>query len=567
MACPRSSQARERIAERLSLLTDYFAPLGQPRLSTRHVSEPDVVLGLIDFGGRAHPLADAVSFGVTLPASLDSAERLLEADQTQLRGIDGPLAAVAVSPDRCRIVTAVGAPTMLYEAASQDVEVWSTHAAPAAYVAHGRATVESDALPEFLAAHFVGGNRTLVRGVSAVDSATDIVIDVDGIRVTSFWPARERWRLLDPANAIEHAETALLAALPRRLERQPDRFLGLTGGVDSRVAAVALQQLGVDFEAFTFGEAHWPDVGEASKVAATLGIRHRHSPIEWNPDENALRSARAEACWHDGAIPIGFGRIRWPSGIGTFVTGGGGETGRAFYYRGQRPRSEASGSGEPRRVLRAALEWGIAGAADSAVARLRRSIDTWISEAEAVGVDGLRVLDVLYAEQRLRRWGRGMMGRVGGPPIPVFSSPEIQRAFVSMSLEDRVGDGFHRHFLGRHAPDLLPEPSPAPKRRSLQTRLIGRVRRVLSGGSRTSEPLLAARWAQYPQFRTWIADEILRSELLADGLGERWRERTRSGFLSGDGAAETLALWAAGPVALAAALKTLPSDRAPGNES
>jgi hypothetical protein len=142
-----------------------------------------------------------------------------------------------------------------------------------------------------------------------------------------------------------------------------------------------------------------------------------------------------------------------------------------------------------------------------------------------------------------------MLPRLAAPMIPAFATPEIAGALAGLPLQERLSDGFHRGFLRRHAPELVPA-EPAPPRRGLRDRLPGRFR------ARPSSPL-GERWTERPAFRDWIADGVLGSPLIADPLGEPWAARTRERFLAGDGNAEAMALAAGGPVALAEALEEL----------
>jgi hypothetical protein len=145
-----------------------------------------------------------------------------------------------------------------------------------------------------------------------------------------------------------------------------------------------------------------------------------------------------------------------------------------------------------------------------------------------------------------------MLPRLDAPMIPAFATPEIGRALASLPLHQRLSDGFHRGFLERHAPELVPAARPEPGR-SFRARLPGRLR------ARTESPL-GERWHEHLEFRKWIADGVLGSPLVTEPLGERWAARTRRRFLAGDGHAEGLALAAGGPVALAEALVELNRD-------
>lgn len=541
------------IRRRLERISAFYSPLGAPRVSQRYVDAAGTLIAVIDFDDRSHDLAKPAVFGAQPPSELESAAALLDAGEATLRGLTAPLAMVAADAERVRIVTACCPPTMLYEASGPEIRAWSSHAVAAAVIARGTAALNAAALAEFLAAQFVGGEQTLIRESTAVDTATSITLGADEVTRRSYWPARERWRLVDSQAAYAHAEGALLATLPRQVAPYARPFCGLTGGLDSRLAAVSLAAAEVEFEALTFGEDGWPDFQAAPGIAAGLGVPHRHCAIEWTGDGAALRAARAETRWHEGAIQVGLGRIPWPSPMSAWVTGSGGETGRAFYYR---ERALADPDPAPDRVaeaLREALLHQIEGATDDARRAVRRAADAWLFEARALGADGWGALDVVYAEQRLRRWLRGMLTHHVGPTLPAFGDPEVQRGLASLPLAERTSDGFHRRFLATHAPELR-----AAERNPTRTRLARRaLARLRRGVGPRAPSLLGAHWSEHPEFHAWLAEEILRSPALIAALGESWCDATRSGFLRGEGAAETRALWAAGPIALGAELRDL----------
>jgi hypothetical protein len=232
-----------------------------------------------------------------------------------------------------------------------------------------------------------------------------------------------------------------------------------------------------------------------------------------------------------------------------WVTGAGGETGRAYYHRHVDGDREDAGPDELLSVMVRALAPRLAGARNDASEVVGERIGEWLAEAEQTGVSGWRALDVLYAQQRLRSWGRWNLPREQAPMVFAFAHPEVQRALISLAVTERRSDGFHRRFLARYAPELGLD---GGRGRRLAGRLAGRaggaLRRLGVRQSRSS--LLAGHWDGRPRFRSWVADELLVSPLLVDSLGRTWVDRVREGFQRGDPELEALALWAAAPAAL-----------------
>lgn len=505
----------------------------------------EVAGGAVTIAALGAPLRRAV-FGEAPPRTLD----LLAAADGDLRGYAAGGAALAAASDRARLVAGAGAPALLYGAATRDPgegAAWSTHAVAAAYVATGAAAVDPAALPEQVTAEFVGDERSLVAGVRALPTASYVELAAGGGRECCYWPPRERWRLLDPADAHDHIERHLLESLSERLEGVERPMIGLTAGYDSRVAALALRELGVPAEGYTWGAPGSEDVTGAAAAAAALDMPHRHLPFDLPGAGEALSRTRASAVWAEGAIHVGIGGIVWPDDMRTFVTGAGGETGRCFYY------ADRAGTEPPAnlaRTLSETLAGHIADVRPDRIEDLHARVRGWVAAAERAGVDGWRVLDVVYAEQRVRRWLRGMLPHMSAPMVGAFVAPEVQRGLVSLTLEQRATSGFHRRFIADRDPDLLPpvpEPAPVPSRRPIARAL----RRLWRTG-------LGADWTGRPEYRDWIADGVLGSGLAMEGMGERWCRRTRSRFLSGEPVAVERALWLGGPIALSEALRDLP---------
>jgi hypothetical protein len=501
--------------------------------------------GAVSVAALGAPLRRA-AFGEAPPATLD----VLDADDRGLRRYEGGGAALVSTADRARLVAGAGAPAVLYAAASEDgsVEAWSTQAVAASYAATGGAVVDPRAVPEQLAAEFVGGSRSLVAGASALPAASRVDVSATRGDVECYWPARDRWRLVPEDDAYAHVEQHLLRSLAERLAGVERPLVGLTAGHDSRAAALALRELGMAFEGYTWGPAGDHDVAGGAEAARALGMEHRRLEFEHWPGGDALRRTRENARWTEGAIHVGFAGIVWPDPMRAFVNGAGGESGRCFYYS---DRALEEPPEDLARVVSDPLAGRIAGARPEAAEALHASVRGWVLAAENAGLSGWRVLDVLYAEQRVRRWLRGMLPRLDAPMIGAFTAPEVQRGLVSLPLVERARSGFHHRFISERMPELLPS-APAPGARG--PRPLARVARRLRRGS------LDGEWTARPEYRDWVADGVLGSDLAIEAMGERWCRRTRSRFYAGDAFAVERALWLGGPVALSEALRELPRD-------
>jgi hypothetical protein len=558
----------EKVRRRERRLVDFYSPLGVTRASVRHLPALGLLVGEYAFAPagvtdagrltRGGEPAEWQSWGGPLPSWLD-ADALVTAGDERLRALDRTLAAFAAGPRSARLVTGCAGATSLYSARADGIEAWATHAVAAAYLARAEVTIDTSALPELFAAEFVGDTRTHLVGVTAVPRAT-VVEFTPGSRVTrSYWPIGDRYGFFATGDAFDAAERILVQSLAERVAGGRSVELGLTAGADSRVAAVALREAGRDFDAVTVaGESGSADARGAAAVADELGVRHRIRGFELQPDEDAVAVIDAEVRWVEGLAPLNGFAVGEPESSELVVTGGGGEIARAWYYRWQARNYRRPTRAQLARVL-SHLHWRIDGATSDAHDLLDAAILGWIDAALGAGQEGWSALDLAYDEQRLQRWGRAHLPRSRAPLLYAFSTPALTQAFLSLPLSDRIGDGFHRRFLARHAPSLMVPPPPTQRRR------VPRLARRLAAAARDRHglrhtavaPDIAALLANRPRTRAYIAEDALERDLLASVMGVEWVRRVRRGFVAGRQHEVTVAFRATAIAALETALSEL----------
>ena len=463
-------------------------------------------------------------------------------------------ARIAISQNCATITVPSGGPASLYYSRGPHGEAWASHASAAALLARGDLQIDTTAVGEYLAAQFVGGTGTLLTGVDALAPGQEISVTPRETR--SSRPDARRWEAVDSEDPVRYTEQAMLRHLALRLRGRPGVWCGLTAGLDSQVAAASMVELGIAVSSFTWAwDEEESDARGASEAARRLGIQHRTLPYDLWDDEAALHEAREVARWSDGAAAVGFGEPSWPEDISAFLTGGGGEVGRAFYWRWfARPWPQPT----PRRVREAFTELlnsRLVGARAEVHDRVRRDVDQWVTVAESQGAQGWRSLDAVYADQRMRYWGRAMLPRTAFTLVAAFGDHEVARGLSSLPLDTKLQDGFHRGFLAQrgliHPQPLLPRRMPRVARRAAWAwrRRRRRLPEVVSSG-------LASQWAARPVLRQWLADNVLDSGLIHEAMGVRWSTTMRERFLAGDAFAEQMAVWAAGPIALLDAWRT-----------
>ena len=505
--------------------------------------EAGAVVGALRVGGEPPSVADGwCSWGSVFPLG----PREAAAPATDgLRRWRGPGAIAGWTDDVVRLRTGSSEIASLYEAGGR---AWSTHAVAAAYLAGGSVAVRPRAAAELLAFGHVAVSA--VDGVRSVPPAAEVTVRADGADESSWWPRSERWALCGEASAHDVAAERLEEHLRHRAEEAPV-VLGLSAGLDSRVVAAALARVEIPFTAYTWAE---DEADVAAAVARGLGVEHRMLPAELLEDGEALPASVAAARWSDGATAFGLGAPSDALPEGAInLSGLGGEVGRAFYY------AEAARSWSrptPKRLRQAwrpedALP---AGASRAARADVGAAGDRAVADAADVpGADGWRVLDVAYCETRLRWWSRANIRATAGMFAPAFLEPGVASALVSLPLEDRLTDGFHRSYLARHAPQLagIPLPPvrglqragvPAPLRR-LASRVRTRGGTTPHGGT---DPTFARRW---PAMHAHLA-AVAADDLVAEGVGEEYAATLRAGVEDGTGASIAAALQFASLVAL-----------------
>ena len=502
---------------------------------------PRWIVGGSDFDERA----GVAVWGEPLPSGLS----VLEASDQQLRSITGVTAAIAWDARRVRIVNNPAGPATLYVAQGDGVTAYATHAVAAALIAGIEPRVDEAAVAEFVALDFVGGDRTLVEGVRVVPPAS--VVEADGIR--SYWSPADRW--VKVRDAYAHTTQTLLATLSERT-RGGKVGLALTAGLDSTVGAMALAEIGAKPLAFTWGAPEWPDARGAAATAARLGFDHEVLGVRTLDDDVCLAELDREVRWTDGVTALSAAERHWPDACETLAVGMGGETGRAFYYDAWSALLVPKPSREEL-ARRLGVRGRLRGASDETVAALEQTVDGWIEEAIATGARGWDVLDVLYAEQRVRRWGRSQIPPLTQNLVLLFTPAEIARGLFSLPLRERIRDGFHRRFLEAHGfvPGAVDVPDPGGVELMLR-RLRARTR---SGAASAPEDpvdrLVEHVWAARPDTREWVREDALRDSLVERTLGGEWARATADGFVAGRARTAERALRAAGVVAFGRVLR------------
>lgn len=228
------------------------------------------------------------------------------------------------------------------------------------------------------------------------------------------WPLRDRPEQGHGFDALLGRAEVAFAALARGLGDRP-AFIGVTGGIDTRLLLAGLAGRGLDLRAMTWlGPFHDPrERPIVEEVVARMGLPHAWVPVPGVADEVAVTSGKNSGGYR--------GRSRLTSGIATtvgevpgavFLRGYGGEVMRGFYNLLPRPLRDGSAA-ELARIF--ALKSSVKDpdpAFDRVVLEASEAFAARAGYAgpwgEALAARGYDVNDVFYWEQRMGGWGAAM---------------------------------------------------------------------------------------------------------------------------------------------------------------
>jgi hypothetical protein len=492
--------------QRLERLRAFYGAIDHATLHLAAAAPPGWVAGCIAVGAPWGQ-ADWFLWGGLAPVTVAD---VADPEPARLRRWVGPGAAVVSSARRIVTATSSADAASLYRCGE---DTFATHAVAAAYLATGEVRLRPSAVAEIIAFEHPAGDAHLVEGVTAVRPATIVVAGAQGVRVTTHLTPRERWALVPEEEAQEEAERRLHAFLAERIgDRRA--WLGLSGGLDSRVVAVATRELGIEVTAYTAGSPDGPEAPGAVEVARRLRLDHRFLPYRTPTAEEAAAGAR----WTEGCQPLGYG-VRSAAGEpgALFLTGSGGELARAFFYKlngraWPRPTTaQVAGLWRP--------EWMLpAGSDDAAHEAVRSAARRMLGAAEAAGLEGWRLLDAVHGDELLRHWGRSRLPPAQAELSGAFLAPDVGAAVVSLPLAARLTDDFHRRYLARHAPDLYVPFTPLQRQRvpAVLRRAAARVRAVRGDAVRRPGPTPVPQEIA-GRLTALVAD----SPVVAAGLGQR----------------------------------------------
>jgi hypothetical protein len=306
----------------------------------RGVSAASVVV--VAFGGQAHQgrQAWAVTHGVA------HGELRLPVGAQEMDLVDGQFSVVGY--DALRDVTFAatdrfaGAP--VYVAERGRMVYLGTSAL--AIARHLRAEPCAEALTEFLVVGSLFGAPTHWEGIRRLEPGSFVRVAGGRVSEDFYWRARVNGAVRDLRldEAAEYVREVCVSTYRERLAGGPTAWADLTGGYDSRLMALLLDDAGVEFRANTREATLGPDIERAREIAALKGWpwREVRIPSDW-PDRlpGLVHGAMVAA---DGRLEVlQLSRVQWShaqlvDGGHHLLSAGGGEHFSPYPWASELPR-------------------------------------------------------------------------------------------------------------------------------------------------------------------------------------------------------------------------------------
>lgn len=166
-------------------------------------------------------------------------------------------------------------------------------------------TIEPRGLFEHVCLGYALSDRTPFAGVRRLLPGEILTVDAAGITRSSYWS----WANLPVRQASQSLELEVLSSLRQAIlargggSRRGGETAFLSGGLDSRVVAVLLHELGAALTTFNFSPRRSLDAVLAREMAIRLGSRHQEAEL---PTEGPIRwaSLLAQARVQAGESPV-----------------------------------------------------------------------------------------------------------------------------------------------------------------------------------------------------------------------------------------------------------------------
>ena len=160
------------------------------------------------------------------------------------------------------------------------------------------------AVEHFLRTGRLDGDKTLWQDVKRLLGGKVLHANHRFVGQTEYWSPTFDYSTsrMSFDDALEESAELLTHTFSRTLQRERKIWVDLTGGFDSRLAAMLVANTHVPFKAYCMGPEDHPDVQLSRKVSEEMSWDYVHTqlPEQWEPDQNS---------WFDRALGFGDGRV------------------------------------------------------------------------------------------------------------------------------------------------------------------------------------------------------------------------------------------------------------------
>jgi asparagine synthase (glutamine-hydrolysing) len=328
------------------------------------------------------------------------------------------------------------------------------------------------ALQSFLVSGYHFGGGTHWQGVQRLEPGQAVRVGPRGRSQEYYWrPQIDRdVQRLPLRQAADHCIDASVSALTSRLAGQPESWIDLTGGYDSRLLALLLRRAGVRFAANTRHTTDPAEIEIARRIVELTGWTwvHPELPADW--DAVLPAELASSLAWGDGNLEVlQLSRVLWvhrelARSRPALLSGGGGEH---LQFAGWKSEFRAAGRSSrvnldnfiDMRMIKPVNRSVLAGNPLPEVREdMRRRLAAWIEPYS--GELNTTQLDLLYAYKSTGHFGAYRSADDGllAAQLPFYFRPVFEAAF-STDYRHRNGHRLMRHMTERLDPSVAALPT------------------------------------------------------------------------------------------------------------
>lgn len=146
-------------------------------------------------------------------------------------------------------------------------------------------SIDPEAVQDFFSHQFIGGPRSIYRGVRKLLPGHYLIYQKGAIRQERYWaPPYPEYSKISLARRCEELLALVQDAVQLRLQSDVPLGAFLSGGIDSSLVVAMMKRNGADVQTFTVGftEATFDESAHAATAAKLLGVKHYAQQLAMN---------------------------------------------------------------------------------------------------------------------------------------------------------------------------------------------------------------------------------------------------------------------------------------------